>query len=151
MVRPWSPSPARIAPGPRVANSHEEIDQSGKRRQQDVESSTPTVYGMEWDDCALGSLATARDSFQEPDTGSIYYTPGYSNGGWGNFSESSLFGAIGVDGDGDGRADISAFATTDLNGREQFAHLIGPMYRPNLLHGLRRIHVRGRHEPHPVL
>ena len=112
--RPWTAGCER----------HEEIDQSGKRRQQGGFFYTQ-VYGMDWDDCALGSLA--RRTFV-PGTryGSIYYTPGYSNGGWGNFSESSLFGAIGVDGDGDGRTDIS-FRDYDLNGREQFAHL-----RPDL-------------------
>ena len=112
--RPWTAGCER----------HEEIDQSGQRRQQGGIFYTQ-VYGMEWDDCALGSLA--RRTFV-PGTryGSIYYTPGYSNGGWPNFSESSLFGTIGVDGDGDGNADIS-FRKYDLNGRAQFAHL-----RPDL-------------------
>ena len=105
--RPWTAGCAR----------HEEIDQSGKRRHQGLFYAT--VYGMEWDDCRLGSLARR---VSVPRAGSIYYTPGYSNGGWPNFSESSLYGGIGIDGDGDGRTDIS-FRDYDLNGRQQFAHL----------------------------
>ena len=111
--------PITLAQRPWTAgcNQHEEIDQTGKRRQQ--EQFYPTVYGMEWDECNLGSLARR---VSVPRAGSIYYTPGYSNGGWPNFSESSLYGAIGIDGDGDGRTDIS-FRDYDINGREQFAHL----------------------------
>ncbi len=111
--------PITLADRPWTAgcSQHEEIDQSGQRRQQEVFYST--VYGMDWDDCALGSLARR---VSVPRAGSIYYTPGYSNGGWPNFSESSLYGSIGVDGDGDGRTDVS-FRNHDINGREQFAHL----------------------------
>ncbi len=106
--RPWTAGCER----------HAEIDQSGERRHQELVYTR--VYGMEWDDCALGYLA--RRVFV-PGTwqGSIYYSPGYSNGGWPNFSESNVR-AIGVDGDGDGRTDIS-FRNHDLNGREQFTHL----------------------------
>ncbi|MDE0055420.1 MAG: TonB-dependent receptor [Gammaproteobacteria bacterium] len=107
--RPWTAGCSR----------HEEIDQTGRRRHQEVYY--PEVYGMEWDDCRLGSLA--RRVFV-PGTryGSIYYTPGYSNGGWGNFSESNIFVIRGIDGDGDGQTDFS-FRDYDLNGKEQFAHL----------------------------
>ena len=111
--------PVTLADRPWTAGclQHEEIDQSGKRRQQEV--FYPTVYGMEWDDCTVGSLARR---VSVPRAGSIYYTPGHTNGGWPNFSESSLYGGIGIDGDGDGRTDIS-FRDYSLNGREQFAHL----------------------------
>ena len=105
--RPWTEGCER----------HAEIDQAGQRRHQEV--FYPMVYGMEWDDCQLGSLARR---VSVPRAGSIYYTPGYSNGGWPNFSESSLYGGIGVDGDGDGRTDLS-FRDYSLNGREQFRHL----------------------------
>ena len=106
--RPWTEGCER----------HAEIDQSGRRRHQELFYTT--VFDMEWDDCRLGSLA--RRVFV-PGTryGSIYYTPGYSNGGWPNFSESNLFG-FGVDGDGDGINDVS-YRDADLNGREQFRHL----------------------------
>ena len=108
--RPWTAGCER----------HEEIDQAGKRRQQGGIFYTQ-VYNMEWDDCAFGSLAR-RVIVPPGRIGSIYYTPGYSNGGWPDFSESSMFGRFGVDGDGDGRADIS-FRDYDLNGKRQFAHL----------------------------
>lgn len=118
--RPWTAGCER----------HEEIDQSGKRRQQGGIFYT-NVYGMEWDNCAFGSLAR-RVFVPRTRYGSIYYTPGYSNGGWPNFSESSLFGAIGVDGDGDGRTDIS-FRDYDLNGRRQFTHLIPDVAQTSLM------------------
>ena len=88
-----------------------EIDENGQIRQQDVFYSQ--VYGMEWDECRLGLLA-ARVSV--PRAGSIYYTPGSSNGGWIDFSESSQFG-VGVDSNGDGVADLS-FRDYDLNGKD---------------------------------
>ncbi len=87
-----------------------EETESGEIRTQDLFYST--VYGMEWDECAVGLLA-GRVSV--PAAGSIYYTPGFqqSPGGWPEFSESSLFGAIGVDGNGDGSTDLS-FKDYDL-------------------------------------
>ena len=49
--------------------------------------------------------------------GSIYYTPGYSNGGWGNFSESGdPFTGLAADGNGDGRGDVD-LRQYDLNGK----------------------------------
>jgi iron complex outermembrane recepter protein len=98
--RPWTAGCARNV----------EIDETGQFRSQ--ERFYTDVYGMEWDDCRLGSLA---GRVLVPFAGSIYYTPGYSNGGWGNFSESSTYG-FGVDGDGDGNTDIS-FRDYDLNGK----------------------------------
>ncbi|HLF32448.1 MAG TPA: TonB-dependent receptor [Xanthomonadales bacterium] len=87
-----------------------EITEEGQIRRDD--QFYRNVFGMDWDECALGLLA-ARVSV--PLAGSIYYTPGYSNGGWPNFSESNAFG-FGVDGDGDGVTDIS-FRDYDLNGK----------------------------------
>ena len=104
--RPWT----------RDCNRHVEVDEAGRRRYQDQYYTT--VLGMAWDGCRLGSLA-GRVSV--PTAGSIYFTPGYSNGGWPDFSESSSY-QFGVDGDGDGRTDVS-FRDYDLNGREQFRHL----------------------------
>lgn len=101
-----------------------EVDQAGNVRTQDQYYST--TFGMEWDDCSLGLLA-GRVSVGPPRF-SIYYTPGYSNGGWPNFSESSAW-SFGIDGDGDGQTDIS-FRDHSINGREQFAHLFAP--RTNL-------------------
>ncbi len=99
--RPWTAG----------CEQHHEIDENGQFRSQ--EQFYTTVYGMDWDDCRIGLLA-ARVAV--PWTGSIYYTPGFTNGDWGNFSESSLFGAFGVDGDGDGNTDLS-FRDYSLNGK----------------------------------
>ncbi|WP_237068159.1 TonB-dependent receptor domain-containing protein [Microbulbifer guangxiensis] len=87
------------------------------------------VYGMDMSDgCAVGSLA-GRVSV--PFSGSIYYTPGSSNGGWNGFSESSLYG-FGVDGNGDGVTDIN-FRDYDINGRDLFAHLLPEQERTSFM------------------
>ncbi|MDJ0760127.1 MAG: TonB-dependent receptor [Woeseiaceae bacterium] len=99
--RPWTEG----------CNKNAEIDENGNIRTADVFYSQ--VYGMDWDECRLGLLA-GRVSV--PDVGSIYHTPGFTNGGWPNFSESSIFG-FGVDGDGDGRTDLT-FRDYDLNGKD---------------------------------
>ncbi|GMG88618.1 TonB-dependent receptor [Biformimicrobium ophioploci] len=89
----------------------------------------PEIYGMDWNGgCKVGSLA-GRVSV--PGAGSIYYTPGVSNGGWNGFSESSIFG-FGVDSNADGTADIS-FSDYTLNGREQFAHLFPEQERVSFM------------------
>ena len=98
--RPWTAGCAK----------HYEIDQNGNFRTE--ERFFNNVYGMDWDECRLGLLA-AR--VLVPRQGSVYYTAGYTNGGWPNFSESSEFG-VGVDGDGDGLTDLS-FRDYDLNGK----------------------------------
>jgi iron complex outermembrane receptor protein len=92
-------------------DQHHEIDENGQIRSQEV--FYPVVYGMDWDECRLGLLA-AR-TFVPTNSGSIYHTPGFSNGGWPNFSESSQFG-FGVDGNGDGSTDLT-FRDYDLNGK----------------------------------
>ncbi len=107
--RPWTAG----------CEKHVEIDQGGRIRSQGLWYSEN--YGMEWDECRLGSLAGRV--FVPTRAGSIYWTPGYSNGGWPDFSESSMWG-FGVDGDGDGKTDLT-FRDYDLNGRQQFAHLYG--------------------------
>ena len=129
--RPWTNHCAR----------HSEIDQSGARRHQDVYYSS--VFGMRWNDCALGSLA-GRVYIQDSRAGSIYHTQGYSNGGWPNFSESSWAAdnrwqdqgvrapAFGVDGDGDGETDIS-FLDYTTNGRDLHAHLFPDVETANFM------------------
>lgn len=107
---------------------HYEVDQGGQLRHQD--QFYPRIYGMRWDDCRLGSLAGRV--WVPTRSGSIYYTPGYSNGGWPNFSESSTFGPIGVDGDGDGETDVS-FRDHDINGRDLFAHLVAERKTANVM------------------
>ena len=113
--RPWTAGCER----------HVEVDQGGRIRTTDLNYST--FLGMEPSDCYVFPL-TAR--LIVPFAGLIYYTPGYTNGGWPNFSESSAAwraGQFGIDGDGDGKTDIN-FRDYSLNGRTQFAHLV-PKYR----------------------
>jgi iron complex outermembrane receptor protein len=89
-----------------------EITESGEIRT--AEEFYRSVYNMEWDECRLGLLA---GRVNVPFAGSIYYTPGVSNGGWPEFSESSdpFAGNFGVDTDQDGVADLT-FRDYDLNG-----------------------------------
>ncbi len=100
--RPWTAG----------CSKNHEIDENGQIRSDDLFFSE--VYNMEWDECQFG-LVAAR-VFAPLRTGSIYYTPGSSNGGWGNWSESSIEG-FGVDSDLDGVADLS-FRDYDLNGSD---------------------------------
>ena len=65
--------------------------------------------------CSSLSLA-ARTFVPGTPFGSIYYTPGTSNGGWPNFTESGdPFLGIASDGNGDGVGDIN-FLDYNLNG-----------------------------------
>lgn len=116
--RPWTAG----------CEQHWEVDEGGNIRNKDLWYEVN--YGMEMDDCLVGSLA-GRVFIPGTNVGSIYYTEGYSNGGWGNFSESSIYG-FGVDGDGDGETDIN-FRDYDLNGREQFAYIRGPRTLANAM------------------
>ena len=91
-----------------------EIDENGSIRTEDLyyESIGYPSYG----DCAFQSVA-ARTFISSIDMGSIYYTPGYSNGGWGNFSESGdPYTGLAADGNGDGLGDIDLYQY-DLNGK----------------------------------
>ena len=111
--RPWTAGCER----------HYEVDQAGRVRNRDLRYTA--LYGMEWDDCTVGSLIGRTIV---PTAGSIYYTPGSTNGGWPDFSESGAGwarGTFGIDGDADGRTDIT-FRDYSLNGREQFRHLFSP-------------------------
>lgn len=101
--RPWTDG----------CEKHHEIDEYGDIRSQ--ERFYTDIYGMEWDECRFGLVASRV--FSPLTTGSIYYTPGFSNGGWGDWSESESFGAFAVDTDLDGVADIS-YRDYDLNGSD---------------------------------
>ena len=90
-----------------------EIDQNGQIRTQN--EFDRTVYGMRDNGCDIFPLSSR---VAVPIAGSIYYTPGSTNGAWPNFSESSQFGAIGVDGNGDGVPDVS-FSDYSINGLSQ--------------------------------
>ena len=91
-----------------------EIDENGTIRREDQYYASIGYPSL--GNCSLGSLA-ARTFISAIDMGSIYYTPGYSNGGWGNFSESGdPYTGLAADGDGDGVGDIN-FLNYDLNGK----------------------------------
>lgn len=92
---------------------HREIDQNGQIRTQDLYH--PEILQMPWDSCVRGSLAGRVFQFSVA-SGSIYHTPGTSNGGWGNWSENGLWG-VNVDSNGDGINDVN-FQNYDLNGGE---------------------------------
>lgn len=90
-----------------------EITESGEIRRQDVYYAN--IGYPDVGQCS--SLSLAGRTFV-PDTrfGSIYYTPGTSNGGWVNFSESGTPElGIAADGNGDGVGDID-FLDYNLNG-----------------------------------
>lgn len=100
--RPWTAG----------CDQHHEITQNGEIRNKDLWY--PTKYGMDLGDCRLGSLA-GRVDVTATAVRSIYYTPGYSNGGFGNFSEPvSPYGVFGVDGNGDGMIDAN-YGDYDIN------------------------------------
>ena len=93
---------------------HREIDQNGRIRTQD-QFYPNWPYNMTWDDCRLDYVVGRV--FTQTDAGSIYSTPGKSNGGWGNWSESEQYG-FGIDSNLDGVADLT-YRSYDLNGDEQ--------------------------------
>jgi iron complex outermembrane receptor protein len=77
-----------------------EIDSEGNYRSSDLYYGE--LYNMEISECVPSGLAR-RVFVPGFATGSIYYTPGFSNGGWGNFSEPvSPYGGFGIDTTGDG-------------------------------------------------
>jgi iron complex outermembrane receptor protein len=91
---------------------HNEITESGEIRSQ--EQYYTNFRQMTWDDCRIGLLA---GRIQVPFAGSVYHTPGGSNGGWNDWSESELFGAFGVDSNQDGVADLT-YRDYSLNGAD---------------------------------
>lgn len=98
---------------------HREVDENGNINSTDLFLSR--VYGMTPTPCKTSSLA-GRVIVSPRAAGSIYYTPGRSNGGWPGFSESSLYGRFGVDGNGDGQTDVD-FQDYDLDNVDQAANI----------------------------
>ena len=115
--RPWTAGCER----------HLEIDRGGRIRSRDLLYTD--LYGMEWDDCTFGSLVGRTVVPGGAGGGGVvYYTPGSTNGGWPDFSETGARwsrGTFGVDGDLDGNTDLT-FRDYSLNGREQFRYLFPP-------------------------
>jgi len=115
--RPWTAGCSRPA----------EIDENGQVRSTFLADNFDFGMGIR-DGCNRGSLA---GRIIVPVNGSVYYTPGSSNGGYGNWTESTLFG-VGLDGDGDGVTDIT-FRDYGINGREQFASLLPEVTTQNYM------------------
>lgn len=116
--RPWTAG----------CEQHWEVDEGGQIRTKDIWYEVN--FGMEMDECRVGALA-GRVFIPGTRVGSIYFTEGYTNGGWPNFSESNTW-LFGVDGDGDGQTDVN-FRNHDLNGREQFGYIRGPRTTANAM------------------
>ena len=94
--------------------SNVEIDENGQIRTEDQYWSS--IGYPSYGNCAFQNVA-ARTFIPAIDAGSIYYTPGYTNGGWPNFSESGdPYTGLGADGNGDGIGDINLF-DYDFNGK----------------------------------
>lgn len=105
--RPWTAGCSR----------HIEIDEGGRTRTEPL--FYPTVYGMDMEGC--GSIFPLSARVVVPQRGSVYYTPGRSNGGWPSFSESESYG-FPIDNDGDGEPDVN-YRDHSLNGRQDYRHL----------------------------
>ena len=104
-----------------------EVTETGEIRSIDLEA--PRERLMNFGPCKFQSLA---GRVIVPESGSIYYTPGFSNGGWGNFSESAIFG-LPIDSDGDGIADIGSFIDYSLYDHETDATLFLELKTQNIM------------------
>ena len=107
-----------------------EITESGEIRRQDL-----YYQNIGYPDVGqCSSLALAGRTIV-PGAGSVYFTPGSSNGGWGNFTESGdPYTGLAADGNGDGVGDIS-FLDYNLNGspNDLAADLIAPQEYLNVM------------------
>ena len=91
-----------------------EIDQNGDIRRDDLfwpSRGYPSLGKCELSVPAMYTIVNAID------TNLLFYTPGYSNGGWGNFSSyRDPYTGQAADGNGDGVGDVG-FLDYDLNGK----------------------------------
>lgn len=110
-----------------------EVTGTGEIRRQVISDTLYNgVFGQEYEpyDCLLGGLG-ARIRRVPGGLGFVYYTPGETNTGIPNFSESSLYG-IPLDGDGDGVSDVN-FANYSPNGEFNDATFISEQKRLSLM------------------
>ena len=94
------------APFTRECEKHYEIDQNDMIRTDDVYYKE--VFGIDATPCRNGGITNIIYGIPLG-IGTLYHTPGQSNGGWKNFSESHLTlggRVIWWDGDGDGANDV---------------------------------------------
>jgi len=104
-----------------------EVDENGNIRSIDLEA--PRERLMDFGPCKFQGLV---GRVIVPESGSVYYTPGFSNGGWGNFSESAIFG-LPIDTDGDGTADVGSFIDYSLYDHETDATLFLELKTQNVM------------------
>ena len=119
--RPWTDGCQR----------NEEIDENGRRRQKGLFNEF--TYNMPSDDCQIAGLG---GRVIVPGAGSIYYTPGETNGGWPNFSESSSFfnfGAWGIDVNGDDGVTDANWRDYTVNGRQLYANIFPEISRYSVM------------------
>ena len=116
--RPWTAG----------CSKHIEEDEGGNVRIGDDLYYTE-VYGMDMRGC--GPIFPLAARVVVPLRGSVYYTPGYSNGGWPDFSESETYG-FAVDGNGDGEPDVN-YRDHSMNGERDYAELYGEAKVLNVL------------------
>lgn len=93
---------------------HREVTDNGDIRTVGLFYAEADNGGYSPNPCKLFPLGarvsiTVRLPIIRSNVGSIYYTPGTSNGGWKDFSESSFFGFFPVDSNGDGVSDVNLF------------------------------------------
>jgi iron complex outermembrane receptor protein len=111
--RPWTAG----------CDQHHEIDENGQIRSQD--EYWGNTYDMDWDECRLATLDSTVTVYGPGLWGGLLHsTPGYSTGGFPNFSNIRMnFGPPewrwGVDGNGDGVTDFS-LQEYDLNGKPRY-------------------------------
>jgi iron complex outermembrane receptor protein len=111
-----------------------EIDEYGRVRTVDLFNQAS--LGMSANECASLILAgraafTVPRSLNPAGPGSVYYTPGTTNIGIPNFSESGLF-SVRVDADGDGQTDMD-FRDYALESRQQEASLYPELTRTSVM------------------
>ena len=125
----YSSDPVTFAERPWFAGceKHVEVDEGGQRRYEP--QFYPLEYGMDMEGC--GNIFPLGARVFVPGRGYVYYTPGRTNGGWPNYSESEAFG-FAVDGDGDGEPDMN-YRDFSLNGRQDYAELFGPSKTTNVM------------------
>jgi iron complex outermembrane receptor protein len=113
---------------------HMEVDEFGQFRTTGLLDQVQVA--MRPNDCKRAALAGRHAIDPFPRTfssgpGSVYFTPGSTNIGIPNFSESSLF-SVRVDGDGDGQTDMD-FADYALESRQQEAYLFPELSQTSVM------------------
>ena len=117
--RPWTAG----------CSKHIEVDEGGTVRVGSDLSYERPPYNMDMRGC--GSIFPLYARVVVPLRGSVYYTPGYSNGGWPDFSESETYG-FAIDGNGDGEPDVN-YRDHSVNGERDYAELFGEAKSLNVL------------------